>query len=48
MHLDYQDFKSWTKNHITDENMFDNDGNIITENKNNYKSTGVIAKIFED
>ena len=40
-------FNCWAKEHIIDENRFDNDGNIIIENKVNHKSTGIIAKIFE-
>lgn len=36
------------KKHITDESKFDDDGFIIMENNENYKSTGVIAQIFKD
>ena len=41
-------FNVWTKDHITNEGNFDNNGNIIMENKVNHKSTGIISKIFED
>lgn len=37
-----------TKKHIFDENRFDEDSYIIMENNSNHKSTGIIAKIFED
>lgn len=47
-HLDINNFNTWTKKHIFDDNRFDKDGFIIIENDYNYKSTGVIAKIFED
>ncbi len=47
-HVDIVNFNSWAKNHITNDNKFDKDGFIIMENNNNYKSTGVIARIFED
>lgn len=47
-HIDFNTFNSWAKNHIFDENKFDKDGFIIMENNFNYKSTGIIAKIFED
>lgn len=47
-HLDINNFNTWAKNHIVDDNKFDNDGFIIMENDTNYKSTGVIAQIFED
>lgn len=47
-HMDINQFNSWAKNHIFDDSKFDNDGFIITENNHNYKSTGVISKIFED
>lgn len=47
-HLDIVNFNSWAKKHITDDSKFDEDGFIIMENNNNYKSTGTIAKIFED
>ena len=48
MYLDYQDFNSWAKTNILDDNMFDSDGNIIMDNKTDYKSTGTICKIFID
>ena len=47
-HLDINNFNYWAKNHIFDENKFDDDGFIIMENDNNFKSTGIIAQIFED
>ena len=46
--MDYKDFNCWAKNHITNENMFDSNGNIIMENKVNHKTTGIIAEIFEN
>lgn len=46
-HTDIVNFNTWSKNHIIDDNKFDEDGFIIMEN-NNYKSTGIIARIFED
>lgn len=46
--MDINNFNTWAKNHIIDENKFDNNGFIIMENDTNYKSTGIIAKIFED
>ena len=47
-HLDINNFNTWAKKHIFDDNKFDKDGYIIMENDSNYKSTGIIAKIFED
>lgn len=47
-HLDINNFNTWAKKHIFDENRFDGDGYIIMENNSNHKSTGIIAKIFED
>lgn len=47
-HLNINNFNFWAKKHILDENKFDNDGFIIMENDNNFKSTGIIAEIFED
>ena len=47
-HLDINNFNTWAKKHIFDDNKFDKDGYIIMENNSNYKSTGIIAKIFED
>ena len=47
-HMDINQFNNWAKNHITNDSKFDNDGFIITENSHNYKSTGIIGKIFED
>ncbi len=47
-HVDIVNFNSWAKKHITDDNKFDKDGFIIMENNNNFKSTGTIARIFED
>ena len=48
MDMDIVKFNYWAKNHIINENKFDNNGNIIMENDNNYKSTGIIANILED
>lgn len=47
-HMNINQFNSWAKQHIVDENRFDENGFIITENNKNYKSTGIIAKIFND
>lgn len=47
-HMDIVKFNSWAKDHIVDDSKFDENGNIIMENDVNYKSTGVIAKIFND
>lgn len=47
-HMDIIKFNSWAKTHIVDENRFDENGNIIMENANNYKTTGIIAQIFND
>ena len=47
-HLDINNFNTWAKKHIFDENRFDGDGYIIIENNSNHKTTGIIAKIFED
>ena len=47
-HIDINIFNDWAKKHITDESKFDDDGFIIMENNENYKSTGVIAQIFKD
>ena len=47
-HMDINQFNFWAKNHIMDDSKFDNDGFIISENDHNYKSTGIIASIFED
>ena len=47
-HVKYKEFNNWAKDHIFDENKFDNDGNIIMENELSYKTTGIISKIFHD
>lgn len=47
-HIDINQFNTWAKNHILDDSKFDKDGFIISENNNNYKTTGIISKIFED
>ena len=47
-HMDIVEFNSWARNYIVDENKFDDNGFIIMENNKNYKSTGIIAKIFKD
>ena len=46
-HMNINNFNTWAKKHILDENKFDNDGYIIMENDSNFKSTGIISKIFE-
>ena len=48
MFIRYRDFNFWAKDHIVNENLFDDNGNIIMENKINNKKTGIIAKIFDD
>ena len=47
-HVKYKEFNNWAKDHIFDENKFDNDGNVIMENESSYKTTGIISKIFRD
>lgn len=47
-HMNITEFNNWAKSNIIDENKFDNDGFIIMENDTNYKSTGIISKIFND
>lgn len=47
-HMNITQFNTWAKKNIVDENKFDDNGFIIMENDNNYKSTGIIAKIFND
>lgn len=46
-HMDINQFNTWAKNHITDDSKFDDDGFIIIENNYNFKSTGIISKVFE-
>ena len=48
IHTNIDQFNTWAKRHIFDESRFDEDGFLIIENNHNYKSTGVIASIFED
>ena len=47
-HMDINQFNTWAKTHITDDSKFDEEGFVITENNQNYKSTGIISRIFED
>lgn len=47
-HMDINQFNCWAKNHIFDDSKFDNDGFIISENTKSFKSTGIIASIFQD
>lgn len=47
-HYDLHQFNVWAKEHIVDENRFDDNGLIIMENNKNYKTTGIISKIFEE
>lgn len=47
-HMTITQFNTWAKNNIVDENKFDENGFIIMDNENNYKTTGIISKIFED
>ncbi len=46
--MNINNFNTWAKQHILDETKFDKDGFIIMENNSNFKSTGIISKIFED
>lgn len=46
--MNFNNFNAWAKNHIFDENKFDNNGFIIMKNNFEFKSTGIISKIFED
>lgn len=46
--MDINNFNTWAKKNIVDENRFDKDGYIIMENEQDYKSTGIIAHIFQD
>lgn len=48
LYMDYRNFNIWAKDHIIDENCFDENGNIIMENRNNFKNTGIIARILKD
>jgi hypothetical protein len=47
-HMNISQFNLWAKEHIIDESKFDDEGFIIMENNHNYKTTGIIANIFED
>lgn len=47
-HMNITQFNSWAKTNIIDENKFDENGFIVMDNNKNYKSTGIIAKIFND
>ena len=47
-HVDYNIFNNWAKEHVLNDNMFDDNGNIILKNLVSYKSTGIIARILED
>lgn len=47
-HMNISQFNTWAKSNIFDENKFDKDGFIILNNNKNYKSTGIISKIFCD
>ncbi len=46
--MNINEFNDWAHNHIVDENKFDDDGFIIMENDTDYKSTGIISRIFEE
>lgn len=46
--MDINQFNCWNKNHIYDASRFDNKGFIISENNHNYKSTGIIASVFQE
>ena len=46
MHLtniNIHELNAWAKEHIIDDNMFDDDGCLITENKSDFRTTGIIA-----
>ncbi len=47
-HINIIEYNNWAKTHITDDMKFDDDGFVIMENSVNYKTTGIMAKIFED
>ncbi len=47
-HMNIIQFNNWAKSNIVDENKFDDNGFIIMDNDDNYKSTGIISQIFED
>ena len=47
-HLDINQFNLWAKNHIFDDSLFDDDGFIISQNNEHFKSTGIISSIFQD
>jgi hypothetical protein len=47
-HMNINQFNEWAKEHILDDNKFDDNGYIIMENDDNFKSTGTISQIFED
>ena len=45
--INIHELNTWAKEHIIDDNMFDVDGFLITENKSDFRTTGIIAKILE-
>ncbi len=47
-HMNILQFNNWAKSNIVDENKFDDNGFIIMDNADNYKSTGIISQIFEN
>lgn len=47
-HIDVNIFNNWMQNHGCNESIFDENGYIIMKNNKDYRSTGVIAHIFEN
>ena len=45
--INIHELNAWAKEHIIDDNMFDDDGFLITENKSDFRTTGIIAEILE-
>ena len=45
--INIHELNAWAKEHIIDDNMFDDDGCLITENKSDFRTTGIIAEILE-
>ena len=46
--MDIEQFNRWSKNNIVDENRFDDNGYIIMENNEDFKSQKIIPMIFVD
>ena len=45
--INIHELNAWAKEHIIDDNMFNDDGFLITENKSDFRTTGIIAKTLE-